>query len=158
MAGLNHCQFIGRVGAKPEIHNTASASVANFSVAVSEKYTDKQGQAQETTEWVRCCAWGKLAEIADRFVDKGRLVYVGGKMTTRSWTNRDGAKQYSTQINVNVLQLLDRRDDGDRDSRGATYGNASAARRSGGDDYYHDQQTSSAASGWPSTVDEDLPF
>ena len=158
MAGLNYCQFIGRVGAKPEIHNTASAQVANFSVAVSEKYTDKQGQAQETTEWVRCCAWGKLAEIADRFVDKGRLVYVGGKMTTRSWQNKDGAKQYSTQINVNVLQLLDRRDDGDRDSRGASYGNASAARRSGGDDYYHGQQTASA---YPSSNyygQEDLPF
>lgn len=162
MAALNSCCFIGHVGGEPEFHNTASARVANFSIAVSERFKDRNGQDQERTEWVRCCAWGNLAEIVDRFVHKGRLVYVGGKMTTRSWTNRDGAKQYSTQINVNVLQLLDRRDDSrsnndtSRDGRGENQGYGQGYR----DEYDTPRNNGYEAppSGWVQGADEDLPF
>ena len=115
MASLNRCQFIGRVGDDPEIRDAAGNAVANFSVAVSETYKDRNGDRQETTEWVRCCAWGKLADVARDFVKKGRLVYVDGKLRTRQYQDRDGNKRWSTQVNLDTLQLLDRKDTGASD-------------------------------------------
>lgn len=116
---LNRCEFIGNVGKPPEVRFAGSGNaVANFSVACNEKWTDKSGQKQERTEWVRCVAWGKLAEIVGSYVEQGKLVYVSGRMQTREY-EKDGVKRYSTEIVVDTLKLLgsknDRRDAAPRD-------------------------------------------
>lgn len=115
MASLNRCQFIGRVGDDAELRDAAGHPVANFSIAVSESYKDRNGDRQETTEWVRCCAWDRLAEVCDQYVKKGRLVFVEGKFQTRGYKDRDGNQRYSTQIRLDSMQLLDRKDSGSSD-------------------------------------------
>jgi len=99
---LNLCQFIGRLGKDPETRYSPSGeAVTNFSIAVGWKGKDKEG-----TEWVRCSTFGKLAEIAGEYLKKGKQCYVAGRMNTRKWTDKDGADRYSTEINVDRLQLL----------------------------------------------------
>ncbi len=111
---LNLCQFIGNLGQEPEIRNLPSGNaVANFSIAVADDYKDKNtGQKVEQTEWVRCTAFGKLAEIIGEYVKKGSKVYVSGKMKTRKWQDKDGQDKYTTEITVNDLQMLDSRQGG----------------------------------------------
>lgn len=109
---LNLCQFIGRLGRDPETRYTSSGeAVTNFSIAVGWKSKDKEG-----TEWVRCVTFGKLAEIAGEYLKKGKQCYVAGRFRTKEW-EKDGAKQYSTEINVDQLQLLGSREDGGADQR-----------------------------------------
>jgi len=104
---LNRCEFIGNVGQKPEVKfTTAGMAVANFSLACNEKWKGKDGQPQERTEWVRVVAWGKTAELVGEYLDKGRQVYVTGKMQTREWTDKEGAKRYTTEINAETVLFL----------------------------------------------------
>lgn len=119
MSGINKVILIGRVGRDPEIKTLSSgATIATFSLATSEKWTDKEtGEKNEKTEWHRCTAWRKLAEIISQYVAKGSLIYVEGKLQTRSW-EKDGEKRYATEILVNNMQMLDskREGSGDRDA------------------------------------------
>jgi single-strand DNA-binding protein len=104
---LNRCDFIGHVGKDPEIRSAQSGDkCANFSIAVTEKWKNKSGQKQESTEWVRCTAWGALAGVIETYVKKGSKVYVSGKMKTRKWADNSGVEKYSTEINVNQLEML----------------------------------------------------
>ena len=106
MASLNKVQIIGNLGRDPEIKTIPSGQkVASFSLACSEKYTDKQGQKQEKTEWINCKAWGKLAEIIEKYVKKGSQIYVEGKIETQSF-EKDGVKKYKTEIIVNQMLML----------------------------------------------------
>lgn len=99
---LNLCQFIGRAGRDAEVRYMPSGeAVANISIGVGWKSKDKEG-----TEWVRCNAFGKLAEIVGQYVKKGKQVYVAGRFSTRKWTDKDGVERYSTEINLDRLQLL----------------------------------------------------
>lgn len=108
---LNKCQFIGRVGGKPEIRYTPNGgAVANFTLASTEKWKDKQGQQQERTEWVRAVAFGKLAEIIEQYVGKGDLLYIEGKQQTREW-EKDGIKRYTTETVLNEMKMLGSRGD-----------------------------------------------
>lgn len=103
---LNLCQFIGRLGRKPEQKFTASGSeVSKFSIAVGESYT-KDGQKVEKTEWVNVGAFGKLAEICNRWLDKGSQVYVSGKLNTSEYTTKEGQKKYFTNIVARDIQML----------------------------------------------------
>ncbi len=106
--GINSCSFIGNLGRTPEVRSTPSGEkVANFNIAVSERYTDKSGQKQESTEWVKCVLWKGLAEIAERYLQKGSQVFIQGKMKTRSYDDKNGgAKRYATEIIVKDLQML----------------------------------------------------
>ena len=109
---LNKCMIIGRLGKNPEIRTTPSGSkVANFNVAVSEKRKDKQGQVQESTEWCKIVLWGKLSEIAEKYLRKGSLVYIEGKLKTRDWEDKDGVRKYTTEIIGNQLQMLGSKSD-----------------------------------------------
>ena len=107
--GLNECKFIGNVGQDPEIRFTpAGVAVANLSLAVSEKWKDRQsGAVQEKTEWVRLVAFNKTAEIIQQYVSKGSKLYVSGKMQTRKWQDQNGQDKYSTEIVINDLIMLD---------------------------------------------------
>ena len=105
---LNKIQVIGRLGGDPEMRATAGGDqVANFSVAASERWKDKQGQQQEQTEWFKCVAWKRLAEICGQYLVKGSLVYIEGKIQTRKWQNQQGVDQYSTEVVVANMKMLD---------------------------------------------------
>jgi single-strand DNA-binding protein len=113
MGSLNKAMIIGRLGADPEVRYTQSnTAVANMSVATSEKYKDRNGEMQESTEWHRVVAWGRLAEICQQYLTRGSLVYFEGPIQTRSWEDKDGNKQYSTEIKAMVMQMLDSRGEG----------------------------------------------
>tara|TARA_B100000929_G_scaffold211755_1_gene168959 strand:+ start:45 stop:557 length:513 start_codon:yes stop_codon:yes gene_type:complete len=116
MAGINKVILVGNLGQKPEVKYASNGSaIANLSVATSETWTDKNtGQKQEKTEWHRVSLFGKLAEIAGQYLDKGSKVYVEGKLQTRKWQDQTGADRYSTEVIVSgfngTLQMLDRRE------------------------------------------------
>ena len=110
MAGsVNKVILIGNLGADPEIRALPSGQmVATISVATSETYSDREGQRQERTEWHRVVAYGKTAELAERYIRKGSKVYVEGRIQYRSWDDQQtGQKKYSTEIVVNQLTFLD---------------------------------------------------
>lgn len=109
---LNQCNFIGRLGNDPELKFLPTGdAVANISIAVSEKWKDKQGQKQEKTEWIRCTAFKRQAEVIGEYLKKGSLVHITGKFTTRKWDNKEGVTQYSTEIVIQGMQMLDSRSD-----------------------------------------------
>lgn len=109
MPSLNRVEIIGHLGRDPETGYTPGGNCyCKFSVATSEKWKDKQtGEKKEKTEWHNIVSWGKLAEICGQYASKGRLVYVDGKLQTRSW-DQDGSKRYITEILANTVLMLDR--------------------------------------------------
>ena len=117
MAGINKVILVGNLGAKPEIKYASNGNaISNLSVATSESWTDKNtGQKQERTEWHRVSLFGKVAEIAGQYLDKGSKVYVEGKLQTRKWQDQSGQDRYTTEVVISgfsgTLQMLDRRDD-----------------------------------------------
>ena len=112
MSGINKVILIGRLGSDPEVRYTPSGvAVANFSVATSEEWKDKDsGEKKERTEWHRIVAWRRLGEICGEYLSKGRQVYVEGRLQTRSWDDRDGNKKYTTEIVASDIQFLGSRD------------------------------------------------
>jgi single-strand DNA-binding protein len=104
---VNKVILVGRLGADPELKTLSSGnSVANFNLATSENWVDRDGQKQERTEWHRIVVWGKLAEICRQHLSKGRQVYVEGRLQTRSWEDQQGQKRYTTEINASTVQFL----------------------------------------------------
>lgn len=107
MSGVNKVILIGRLGRDPELRFTpAGKAVANFTMATSETWKDDSGEKQERTEWHRIVIWGKLAEVANKYLSKGSQVYIEGKLQTRDW-EKDGQKHYSTEVVANSLVMLD---------------------------------------------------
>lgn len=115
---LNLCQFIGNLGKDVEMRATPNGkAVANFSVAVADSYTSKQtGEVVDQTEWVRCTAYDKLAEICGQYLHKGSKVYIQGRMKTRKWQDKSGQDSYSTEIVLENMQMLDSRASQDKQS------------------------------------------
>lgn len=109
--GVNKVILIGSVGQDPETRIMPNGkAVANLSIATSEGWKDKNtGEQKEVTEWHRLVFFDRLAEVVGEYVKKGSKIYVEGRLQTRSW-EKDGAKQYTTEIVCNEMQLLDRRD------------------------------------------------
>ena len=119
MAGINKVILVGNLGRDPEIRYTSGgASVANFTLATSERWTDKSGEKQERTEWHKIVAWGKLAEICGEYMSKGKQVYIEGKIQTRSWEDKDGQTRYTTEIKADNIMLLGRKGNFDDDGFG----------------------------------------
>lgn len=107
MSGVNKVIIVGRLGKDPEVrHLESGASVANFSVATSETYKDRNtSEKREQTEWHNIVLWRGLADIAEKYLHKGDMVYIEGKLRTRSW-EKDGVTRYTTEIvgdNMNML-------------------------------------------------------
>lgn len=120
MATLNLCQFIGNVGKIETRFAPSGDAITNISLACNESWRDKDsGEKKESTEWVRVVMFGKLAEIAQKYVTKGSAIYVSGKMTTRKWQNKEGVEQYTTEIRANQMQMLGSRESGDDGQRQA---------------------------------------
>ena len=126
---INKVILVGRLGKDPEIRSTPQGtSVARFTVATDEKFTDRAGEKQERTEWHNITAWGKLAEICGQYLKKGKLVYIEGSIRTDSWDDKEsGQKKYRTEIVANTMKMLERRGD-DEGGGGGSYGGASRGR------------------------------
>ncbi len=127
MASLNSCEFIGNLGADPEIKNLPSGGkVANFSIACTERWKDKQsGEQKERTEWVRIAVFNdQLVKVIGDYLKKGSQVYIRGKMQTRKWQDQSGADKYSTEIVMDgfdsKLVMLGGKPDGERRDQGDT--------------------------------------
>ena len=112
MAGVNKVILVGNLGKDPEVrHLDNGRAVANFPLATSETYKNKQGERVTNTEWHNIVLWTPLAEIAERFLKKGGQVYIEGKLTTRSWDDQDGNKRYTTEVVGREMTLLGSRAD-----------------------------------------------
>lgn len=112
MASLNQAMVIGYLGDEPKVSTTQSdRKVASFSIATTEKgYTARNGtQIPDRTEWHNVVLWGKLAEVAEKFLHKGSSVFVQGKMRTRPYEDKNGIKRYITEIEGETMQMLDRK-------------------------------------------------
>lgn len=131
--GINKVILIGNLGADPEVRYTQSnTAIANISIATSETWKDKQtGEPREQTEWHRCVAYRRLAEIAGEYLKKGSKVYVEGRLQTRKWQGQDGVERYTTEIVINDLQMLDGRP-GAGGGQGGYAGGQSNAPQGGG--------------------------
>jgi single-strand DNA-binding protein len=154
---INKVILVGRLGKDPEIRSTpGGTSVAKFTVATDERFTDKAGEKQERTEWHNIVAWGKLGEICGQYLKKGKLVYIEGSIRTDSWDDKEsGQKKYRTEVVANTMKMLDRRGD-EGGGGGGGY-----ERSSGG---YGQSQSKGSGSSRPNSApdmiedDEEVPF
>jgi single-strand DNA-binding protein len=126
---INRVILIGRLGKDPEIRSTPNgATVAKFTLATDERFTDKSGEKQERTEWHNIVAWGKLAEICGQYLRKGKLIYIDGSIRYDSWDDKEtGQKRYRTEIVASTMKMLDRKGD----ENGASGGAYAGARKGG---------------------------
>ena len=109
MSSLNKVLLIGNVGKAPEIKGQEGANkVAIITLATSERYTDRSGEKKEETEWHTVVAYGRLADVTERFIKKGSLLFIDGKIRTRKWTDRDGGTRYSTEVLASNIQMLNK--------------------------------------------------
>lgn len=106
--GLNQVNLIGNLGDEPVVKQIQSKSglVANFTLAINETHIDANGNKVENTEWVRVVAWGKLAEIVQKFLHKGSQVHITGKIRTRSYQDKEGQTRYTTEVHADELLML----------------------------------------------------
>jgi len=153
VAGINKVILVGNLGSDPEIRSTPGGQrVANFRMATSRSWNSPDGQRQEKTEWHSIVAWGKLADICERYLTKGKQVYVEGRLETRTWQDKEGQTRYKTEVICETMQMLGRAG-GDRNGEpgGGYDASASSSKSSGGA-----PDESFAQAGGAS--DDDLPF
>ena len=109
MAYLNQANLIGNVGSEPTIRDVNGGKFATFTLATTERFRDRNGDQKEQTQWHNIVAAGPHADVVEKYVHKGAQVYVGGKITYRKWTDRDGNDRFSTDIRMHTVQMLDKR-------------------------------------------------
>lgn len=103
---VNKVTLLGRLGADPEVRTTTGGLVGTLRVATNSAWTDKNGKKQEVTQWHRVVVWAKLAEVASKYLKKGRELYLEGRLQTREWQDPQGQKRYATEIVATNLQLI----------------------------------------------------
>jgi single-strand DNA-binding protein len=157
---VNKVILLGNIGKDPEIKVLPSGQpVANFSIATSDRYKDQQGNFQDRTEWHNITAYGKLAEIVRDYVKKGSKLYVEGRLTTRSWDDKDsGKKVYRTEIVIADLSLLSGR--GEDGGGGSSSGGYAQNRTNNSSNTASFDQRSSGSDDYANTgiTDDDIPF
>ena len=144
--GVNKIILIGNLGADPEVRSTGSGTpVANFRLATSETFKNREGQRETRTEWHRVVTFGRLAEICGQYLKKGKQIYIEGRIQTREWEDQTGNKRWTTEIVANQMQMLGRASDAGGglpdDSQETQYADGGSQAPAGGDD-----------------DDDDLPF
>ena len=154
--GLNKVLLMGNLGRDPEVRfTTGGTSVANFSIATNESWKDKNGQLQEKTEWHRIVVWGKLAELCGEYLKKGRQAFIEGRLQTREWTDKEGKKNYSTEIVAHNVQFIGGRPEGagaSASSAATSNGSGAAPANFGPPPPQEDQQPPPGVGG------DDIPF
>lgn len=143
---VNKVQLIGRLGKDPEIRTfEGNNKIANFTLATNERYKDKTGNMIDVTDWHNVVVrFTKQAEIAEKYLKKGMLVYIEGKLKNRSWDDKDGNKKYITEVVVDSFNMLERKDDN---------GNATSS-NTGTPSYTTPQETTPESK----SEGDDLPF
>jgi single-strand DNA-binding protein len=151
MASFNKITIVGYLGRDPELRYTPSGTpVCDFSVATTERKGKRDGgEGEEVTTWFRVSLWNRQAEVANQYLQKGKLVYVEGRLSQREWTDRDGNKRTSLEVHGTDLQFLGSR--GDEMAAGAAPASrGSSAPQRGGE--------SSGGGSQDTIVDDDIPF
>ena len=149
---VNKVILVGNVGKDPEIrHLDSGVAVANFPLATSESYIAKNGDKVETTEWHNIVVWRGLADVAEKYVTKGRQLFIEGKIRTRSWDDKDGNKRYTTEIVTDVLQLLGSRPDNQQGEKNNTQYGGNQTESNGFEGANEPEMEESGG-------DDDLPF
>jgi single-strand DNA-binding protein len=121
MMSLNKVMLIGNLGKDMEVRFTAGGqAVGTFSIATTERWTDRDGQRQEKTEWHRVVLWGKQAESLQQYLVKGKQIYVEGRLTTRQWDDQQGNKRYMTEVKADRVTLLGGRGEGGGNRTGSS--------------------------------------
>ena len=141
---INKVILVGRLGKDPEIRSTPGGqTVAKFTMATDEKFTDKSGEKQERTEWHNIVAWARLAEICGQYLRKGSLIYIEGSIRTDSWEDKEsGQKRYRTEIIAREMKMLDRKRDSEE----------------GGGGGYGSRRPAAATAGGPPEDEDEVPF
>jgi single-strand DNA-binding protein len=145
---VNKVILVGRLGKDPEVKTTPSGqTVAKFSLATDEKFTNRSGERQERTEWHNIVVWGKLADICGQYLQKGKLVFIEGRIQTDSWDDKEtGQKKYRTEIICSDMKMLGSKSEG-----------GGSGDRSGGGSYAGAGRSNSASSDFVEDDDE-VPF
>jgi single-strand DNA-binding protein len=136
MASVNRVILVGNLGRDPELRYIPSGqAVANFTLATNDRWRDKEGNNQERTEWHRIVVWGKTAENCAQYLQKGRSVYIEGRLQTRDWEDKEGTKRQTTETIAQNVQFLGGRGGAGGESGGGPIGNSgpSSAGSSGGE-------------------------
>ncbi|MGO9446130.1 MAG: single-stranded DNA-binding protein [Thiobacillaceae bacterium] len=151
MASLNKVMLIGNLGKDPEMRYLPSGeAVANFSIATTDKFKDKNGDMQEVTEWHRVSFFGRTAEVCGQYLKKGSPVYIEGSIRTRKWQDKEGQDRYTTEIRGDRMQML-----GGRSGGGVPLENEGA--KSGAGDVRNVAPSGSGGSGFDD-FEDDIPF
>ena len=130
MGSVNKVILVGNLGRDAELRYTpGGAAVATLNLATTETWNDKEGQRQEKTEWHRVILWGKQAETLNQYLQKGKQIYVEGRLQTRQWDDKDGNKRYTTEVRGDRVVLLSSGSGGGGGQRGGAHAQRDAARR-----------------------------
>jgi single-strand DNA-binding protein len=141
---VNKVILVGRLGKDPEVKYTQGGTpIARFSLATDETWKDQGGEKQQRTEWHSIVAWSKLAEICGQYLTKGRLIYIEGRLQTRTWEDKDGNKRSTTEVRADNMVMLSGKFEETRPDRGV----AAAA-----------PTTTAERSSEPEITDDDIPF
>lgn len=138
---LNKILLIGNAGRTPDIRAVGDTKVASFTLATTERYKGKDGNVREETEWHNIAVWGKLADVVEKYVDKGTQLYVEGRIKTEKYTDAQGVEKYAVKVIASSLQLLGKKEGG----------SAPAAQQT-------TQRTTPIVDGVVEPDDSDLPF
>ena len=152
---VNKVILIGNLGRDPEVRNTQSGSVvANLSIATTERRKTREGNWDDHTEWHRVVCFGRTAENAQKFLSKGRQVYVEGRLSTRKWTDKEGKDRYTTEVVCDSLRFLSR----GGESGGGGYGGGGGGSYGGGGGSYGGGGGGGGGGGDFGGADDDIPF
>ena len=148
MAGVNKVILVGNLGIEPEIRTLENGTkVARLRIATSESYTNREGMRVENTEWHTVTMWRQLAEIAEKYLAKGKQVYIEGKLQTRQWKDKEGNDRYTTEVVADKMQMLGRVGDAPDQTQPMT---ANQPRQ--------EAPQPAQTAGAPMEEDDDLPF
>ena len=148
MSGVNKVILVGNLGADPDLRHTPSGTaVSNLRLATTEVFSNREGEKNKRTEWHRIVAFGRLAEICNQYLKKGRQVYIEGRLQTREWEDKNGDKRYTTEIVATNMVMLGGRGEGGGYVAEEPQAEAPA-----------EAQEAPAASGAGGDEDSDLPF
>lgn len=151
MASVNKAIIIGNLGKDPEMRYMPSGdAICNFSVATTDSWKGKDGEKQEKTEWHQISMFGKLAEVAGKYLKKGSQVYIEGRLQTRKWQDKEGKDQYTTEIVADRMQMLSGGSGRGGEEQGSGAASSSRPKSNGGDGGMH--------SGGANSEFDDIPF
>ncbi len=159
MAGVNKVILVGNLGKDPEVrHIDGGNVVANFSIATTEGYRDKNGERRERTEWHNVVLWRGLAGVAEKYLKKGSQVYIEGRLQTRSWEDKDGNTRYTTEVIGNNLVMLGRASNDGSSTNNPTSNNSSPFKEEPGSNDPDLSGSKDFTEFSEDAKDDDLPF